>query len=117
MNISKGSIPHVTERQWQRLNDLLTEGAVVELPWLQSAAGLRKDSAVAVMNALARSGGCEVAFLIFHDCAEHNVAVGGLIVWPWRCPECESLVHGTMGEVGSVWFEQRLTLTKPVRFV
>jgi hypothetical protein len=115
MTLSRVLLPaNMTPTQRQRLNGLLVEGAVVELAWLQSAAGLRKDSALQAMNALARSGACEVTTLIFHDCAEHNVATG-TVEWPWECPDCEALLDSD--DADQVHFEQRLTLTKPVRFL
>jgi len=114
VELDRSEVDMVTETQWMRLNDLLTEGAVVELAWLRSAAGLRKDSAVQVMDVLAQSGCCTATTLIFHDCAEHPVSTG-LIEWPWKCPDCESVFDSD--DAGQVHFERRLTLTKAVRFV
>ena len=107
------AVCNVNARQWLRLNRLLTHGAVVELGWLQSAAGLSRDSAHQVMNALAESGACRTTMLIYHDCAEHNVTEGAF-VWPWRCPECEELID--IGDADQVHVDRRLTLTKSVRF-
>ena len=115
LTLSKGLLgANVTAAQLQRLNDLLEVGAVVELGWLVSAAGMRKDSAQQVMGVLAQSGCCEATTLVFHDCAEHPVSTG-LIEWPWKCPDCESVLDSD--DAGQVHFERRLTLTKAVRFV
>ena len=112
--LPKTAVSSVTEPQWQRLNDLLTEGAVVELAWLRSAAGLRRDSAVQVMDVLAQSGCCTATTLVFHDCAERPVATGP-VEWPWECPDCESVLDSD--DADQVRLERQLRLTKTVRFV
>ena len=112
LEFQRSTFKNITAIQWTRLEGLLTVGAVVELGWLQSAAGLRRDSAHQLLVGLSHSGAGSVTRLVFHTCAEHPVAHD---VWPtpgWLCPECECGVGD-----GTLRFETRVTLTKPVRFI
>lgn len=118
IEIPKSSVRHVTERQWQRATELLTVGAVIELAWLRSATGMRRDSANQLMDELAIRGACpERALLVYHGCAEHPAFVGKSedIRFPWTCPECEDVV--SLNDDDALRYEVRLKLGKPVRFI
>ena len=120
--ISKNLVPHMSHVQWTRLELLLLDpGVVIESAWLQSAAGVRRDSARAVMAALQQAGVVNVSFNVFH-CAEHpveRVSSMSRLTSPWVCPDCEETedIGDDPDNFRGIHLELHMVLTKPVVFV
>jgi hypothetical protein len=123
-------IPSITPQQWQRLRDLLylDQFRVLEIPWLRSATGMKLSAALALVRSLTSNGSTRMEWLVFHDCAEHSVAIlatppnvvpwlvdgsGPVICPPWTCPECEEVIENS----ADLRTEPRVVLLETVVFV
>lgn len=114
--VAKSCVTYMSAQQWQRTEELLKVGAVVEARWLRSATGMYSSSARQLMDAIERAGACAPRTLVvFHrGCAEHSVQeTPRELRVPWRCPECEEVVE----DADDLHYEVRLILTKNVRLV
>ena len=94
---SRGRIPNISPAQWTRASRLFrSEGSVVEVAQLRAAAGLRRDSAYALIMNMFAQGHAELFTLVYHGCSEAPVDSlafsEGLVLVPWRCPHCDELV-------------------------